>query len=143
MRLSILPFFIISVSLFACKEKHTGNYDKIYSATHKTDTATLALTKMGDVFFGTYEINKSGIEKDSGQVRGKIFGDTLKGIFSYVSSYNKQLKKTKPIALLMANNKLLLGKGVTVVYMKIPYYAPEVPIDFSNPEFVFEEVGKF
>ncbi len=74
-------------------------------------------------------------------MRGIIVGDTLKGSF-YYSPYGGGVLKRYPIALLKRKNKLLLGKGVISVYMGIPNFIKGEPIDYSNPEFIFEEVKK-
>ncbi|OYX84897.1 MAG: hypothetical protein B7Y83_06640 [Flavobacteriales bacterium 32-34-25] len=82
-----------------------------------------------------------GSRKDSGEIRGIISGDTLKGSF-YYSSYGGGTLKRYPVAMLKRENKWLLGKGVISIYMGIPSYLKTEPIDYSDPKFIFEEVKK-
>ena len=124
----------------SCSRKKDGDGEQIYKAINKTDTAVLHLTKMGNDFFGKYEIFHSNFEKDSGTVNGTFSGDTLKGSFLYVPYYNNTDLKRKPIALLKRGEKLLLGQGSVSVYMGIPFFSPNIPIDYRNPEFIFEKV---
>jgi hypothetical protein len=60
------------------------------------------------------------IMKDSGYVRGKIVGDTLLGAY-YYKSYGG-LGLSKPIALLMKEDKLLLGSGVQSSVLGLFFY---------------------
>ncbi len=131
-------FFLIFTLLFACDLKKTKNNYTCYRAVNGKDTAYLKLGKDQNRFWGNYEIRYGKTGKDSGDVRGEFLGDTLRGTFSYLS-FGGNWKKT-PIALLKKNNTLILGKGVAAILMDMPIYLPEIPIDYSNPEFIFEEI---
>lgn len=135
-----IQFTLLTFVLFGlgCAQKHSS--EEVYQAINKTDTAVLHLNRMGDRFFGKYEIFHSSLEKDSGTVNGKILGDTLNGTFLYVPYYNSEELKRKPIAFLEKNGKLLIGKGSVSVYMGIPFFSTEIPIDYKSPEFIFEKV---
>ncbi|RZK12672.1 MAG: hypothetical protein EOO46_02300 [Flavobacterium sp.] len=132
-------FFISSLLvLTSCKDAKSAN--KIYyQAINGKDTARLSVIYYEDRFFGQYEriYGKSG--KDSGNVRGQLVGDTLKGEFKYLSFGGS--KSIRPIVFLRKDNRLLLGKGLIATYMEIPFYVKEVPIDY-NTGFVFEEINK-
>ena len=128
------------VTFFSCAKDNKKEKRFFYRAINDEDTAILRFTKLEDNrFFGQYEIRYGESRKDSGEVRGIIVGDTIKGSF-YYHPYGGGVLKRYPVSLLKQNNKLLLGKGVISVYMGIPSFLKGDPIDYSNPEFVFEEI---
>lgn len=131
-------FFISSLLLLtSCKDTKSAN--KIYyQAINGKDTARLSVIYYEDRFFGQYEriYGKNG--KDSGNVRGQLVGDTLKGEFKYLSLGGS--KSISPIVFLKKDDKLLLGKGLISTYMNIPFYVKDVPMDY-NTGFVFEEIN--
>lgn len=130
------------VLFFSCDNSIKNGKQLFYRGINDKDTAFLSFIKLEDNrFFGQYEIRYSGFHKDSGEVRGIIVGDTIKGSF-YYSPYGGGVLKRYPIALLKRKNKLLLGKGIISVYMGIPSFLKGEPIDYSNPEFIFEEIKK-
>lgn len=133
---------VFAAILFSCADGNNKEKQFYYRAVNNKDTALLNFIKLEDNrFYGQYEIRYGESRKDSGEVRGIISGDTIKGSF-YYQPYGGGVLKRYPIALLKRKNKLLLGKGVISVYMGIPSYLKGEPIDYSNPEFVFEEVKK-
>jgi hypothetical protein len=117
------------------KDKYNRTFHR---AVNNKDTAILVLNRSKDRFYGQYEILYNKIGKDSGDVKGNIIGDTLKGSFHYIS-YGGSWKRA-PLTLLKKDNKLFLGKGVIGTYLNIPCYLPEIPIDYSISGFVFEEI---
>ena len=126
--------------IFSCGKSDEKRTLFSYRAINDKETALLRYTKLEDNrFFGQYEIIYGGSRKDSGEIRGIISGDTLKGSF-YYSSYGGGVLKRYPVALLKRENKWLLGKGVISIYMGIPSYLKTEPIDYSDPKFIFEEV---
>lgn len=136
-------FVIVSVLfafLMSCNSKEAKNdYNHIvYQAVNNKDTAILAINKSNKRFYGRYEISYYRVGKDSGDVRGDIKGDTLRGDFHYIS--NGGSWKRIPIALLKKENKLFLGSGIIGTYMNLPCFIPGTPIDYNNSKFVFEEV---
>lgn len=133
---------IVCAMLYNCGDATKEGKYFYYRAVNNADTALLSFTKLEDNrFFGQYEIRYEGFHKDSGEVRGIISGDTIKGSF-YYSPYGGGVLKRYPVALLKRNNKLILGKGVISVYMGIPSFLKGDTIDYSNSEFVFEEIKK-
>lgn len=143
-RKSFTTIFIIVliIVLSACnsKEKNLNSDRQIYQAVHNKDTAILTIAMNKTRFHGQYEIKYYQFGKDSGDVRGDIVGDTLKGNYHFYS--NGGSMKRVPLALLKKQNKLFLGTGVIGTYMNLPCYVPEVPIDYSNPDFIFEPVNQ-
>lgn len=138
--ITIALFVILLVSSYGCdlrkkKEKHS-----FYRAINGNDTAVLSLSTYNNRFWGIYEIYYGKVGKDSGEVRGEFIGDTLRGVYNYIS-YGGSFKQA-PIALLKNKNKLILGKGVASSLMDMPIYMSEIPIDYDNSEFVFEEINK-
>jgi len=138
-------FIMVSLSiafLMSCNSKEAKNdYNHvIYRAVNNKDTAILAINKSNKRFYGRYEISYYRVGKDSGDVRGDIKGDTLRGDFHYIS--NGGSWKRIPIALLKKQNKLFLGSGVIGTYMNLPCFIPGTPIDYNNSKFVFEEIKK-
>lgn len=77
--------------------------------------------------------------KDSGAIRGQIYGDTLKGLYEY-RSYGGS-NSLRPIIFLNKDGKYRLGKGLPTTYVGIPFYVEDVPIDYEIG-FVFEEIEK-
>lgn len=128
--------FIVA-TLVSCTNNTTKfKHGKYYRAINGKDTALLSLSIDGDDFYGQYEIRDGRIAKDSGDVSGKIIGDTFLGTYFY-HPYSGQQKKRVPFALLRKDGTLLLGKGAVTSYVGIPYYVPEIGIDFKSPEFIF------
>lgn len=133
---------IFSTLILSCKKSNEKGIPFSYRAVNDSDTALLRYTKLEDNrFFGQYEVIYGQFRKDSGEIRGIISGDTLKGSF-YYHSYGGGVLKRYPIAMLKRENKWLLGKGIISIYMGIPSFLKTEPIDYSNPEFIFEEVNK-
>lgn len=114
---------------------------KHYRAVSKRDTAYLKLTKYDSHFYGHYTVKYGNSTKDSGEIRGKIIGDTLIGDYFYIPS-SGGVKKRKPFALLHNGNTLRLGTGAVMSFMNIPYYSPNVPINYDSVKFVFKEIIK-
>ena len=136
-------FIMVSVLfafLMSCNSKEAKkDYNHVvYRAVNNKDTAILAINKSNKRFYGRYEISYYRVGKDSGDVRGDIKGDTLRGDFHYIS--NGGSWKRIPIALLKKQNKLFLGSGIIGTYMNLPCFIPGIPIDYNNSKFVFEEV---
>ncbi len=136
-------FIMVSVLfafLMSCNSKEAKkDYNHVvYRAVNNKDTAILAINKSNKRFYGRYEISYYRVGKDSGDVRGDIKGDTLRGDFHYIS--NGGSWKRIPIALLKKQNKLFLGSGIIGTYMNLPCFIPGTPIEYNNSKFVFEEV---
>lgn len=140
---SVVGFCVLFVVLvLGCADANKEGKQFHYRAIKGKDTALLNFIKLEDNrFFGQYEIRYGGVSKDSGEVRGIIVGDTIKGSF-YYHPYGGGVLKRYPIALLKRNNQLLMGKGVISVYMGIPSFLKGDTIDYSNPQFVFKEIKK-
>lgn len=134
--------FVITVLLLlhSCNSKEKQKEKQIiYQAINaKNDTAILSLTINKNRFYGQYEIKYGKSTKDSGSVKGNIIGDTLRGDFNYIS-YGGGVKIT-PIALLKKDDRLFLGNGVISTFLGIPCFVPEVPINYTDAEFVFDKV---
>jgi len=62
----------------------------------------------------------------------------LRGDFHYIG-YGGSWKRI-PLALLKKENKLFSGTGVIGTYLNLPCFMPGTPIEYSNSEFVFEEL---
>lgn len=92
-------------------------------------------------FYGKYEVRKGCDIYRTGDIRGNVKGDTLIGDF-YYKPYGSRDKKRIPFALLQRDSILLVGKGVAATYMGIPFFVPDVPIDYENPEFVLMRTPK-
>ena len=141
MRKETLLFIVIVFSfLISCNSREDKDkYNHvIYRAISNKDTAIIEIDMSNKRFYGRYEISYYKIGKDSGDVRGDIKGDTLRGDFHYISSGGGW--KRIPIALLKKENKLFLGSGVIGTYLSLPCFMPGTPIDYNNSKFVFEEV---
>lgn len=139
---NFLVVSLLSVFLFSCNSKEDKDkYDRaFYRAVNGKDTAILDIKINDKRFYGRYEVTYHKFGKDSGDVRGDMHGDTLRGDFHYIS--NGGSWKRIPIALLKKDDKLILGKGVVGTYFNLPLFIPEIPIEYNNSEFVFEKVEK-
>lgn len=137
---TLLFTFLMSGILICCNSKEDKDTYKraVYRGVNKKDTATLTLNRNAERFYGQYEITHYQIGKDSGEVAGNIVGDTLRGSF-YYKTHGGSWKRV-PLALLQKGNKLFLGSGVIGTYLNLPCYMPDIPIDYSNPEYLFEEI---
>lgn len=134
---SVLFAFLMSCN---SKEEKKDYNHVVYRAVNNKDTAILAINESNKRFYGRYEISYYRVGKDSGDVRGDIKGDTLRGDFHYIS--NGGSWKRIPIALLKKENKLFSGSGAIGTYMNLPCFMPGIPIDYNNSKFVFEEVNQ-
>ena len=139
---NFLVVSLLSVFLFSCNSKEDKDkYDRaFYRAVNGKDTAILDIKINDKRFYGRYEVTYHKFGKDSGDVRGDMHGDTLRGDFHYIS--NGGSWKRIPIALLKKDDKLILGKGVVGTYFNLPLFIPEIPIEYNNSEFVFEKIEK-
>lgn len=135
----LLPFLILMLILFSCNSKDKkSEYKHItYQAVNGKDTAILAININNKRFYGRYEILYHKIGKDSGDVRGDLKGDTLRGDFHFIS--NGGSWKRVPLALLKKEDKLFLGRGTIGIYFNLPCFMPGTPIEYNNSKFVFEE----
>ncbi|KAF2513846.1 hypothetical protein [Flavobacterium foetidum] len=131
--------FLLLIAIVSCTSKENQYKETYYIAVNGKDTAKLALKISEKRFFGRYERSYYKIGKDSGDVRGNINGDTLRGDFHYIS--NGGSWKRVPLALLRHQNKLIQGKGVVGIYMNLPCFINGT-LTYKNPEFTFEEVKK-
>ncbi len=142
LRFMTLLITVSSVAIvFSCSHKKVEESQNYFRAINGRDTAYLSLTTGDTYFIGKYEIfygHKS--MKDSGYVRGKIVGDTLLGAY-YYKSYGG-LGLSKPIALLMKEDKLLLGTGVQSSVLGLVFFTSEVPINYDAPAFIFEKIQR-
>ncbi|MFB3386934.1 hypothetical protein [Flavobacterium sp. LAR06] len=134
---SILFAFLMSCNSKEEKDKYNRVF---YRAVNGKDTAILDIKINDKRFYGRYEIVYHNLGKDSGDVRGDMKGDTLRGDYHFIS--NGGSWKRIPIALLQKDNKLILGKGVIGTYFNLPLFIPEIPIEYNNSEFVFEKIEK-
>ena|SRR6218665_1993292 len=132
-----LCLLIVSCNSKENKEKYNH---KLYRGVNNKDTAVLDIHINNKRFYGRYEISRYGYGKDSGDVKGDLRGDTLRGDYYYIS-FGGNWKRI-PIALLQKDHKLFLGNGVIGTYFNLPCFVPEVPIEYNNSEFIFEEVTK-
>lgn len=109
----------------------------MYRAVNKSDTATLSLHINKKRFFGHYEIVYGNGDKDSGNVRGGLKGDTLRGDFKYISYGGSW--KTVPIAFLKKDDELIKGNGIIGIYLNLPCFMPGT-LNYSNSEFIFKKL---
>ncbi|WPO84610.1 hypothetical protein SD427_18960 (plasmid) [Chryseobacterium sp. JJR-5R] len=114
-----LTYILFAITFLSCKNERRIDYYKSISK-DKKDTAVLNITIEKSSFFGKYQIKHHDNTKDSGTITGSIFGDTLKGRYTYISRDN--IKTVDPIAFLNVGKKLKLGNGDPASYMSIPYY---------------------
>lgn len=103
----------------------------------ENDTSKLSITIDGSAFFGQMEKHYYRIGKDSGDVRGRIYGDTLKGDFHY-RSYGGDVKRV-PFMLLKEAGGYRLGTGLVTTYMNLPMYVPGT-LSFTDSDVVFREI---
>jgi hypothetical protein len=136
---SIVVFLIFILSISCNSKEEKDKYSRVfYRAVNGKDTAILDIKINNKRFYGRYEILYHKFGKDSGDVRGDLRGDTLRGDFHFIA--NGGSWKRIPIALLKKDNKLILGKGVIGTYFNLPLFMPEIPIEYNNSEFVFEKI---
>ena len=132
-----LLFICSSLFLIGCKE-NKSTHKTFYRAINGKDTAYLSITFHDEQFFGEFEMIYGKIGKDSGVVKGQLYGDTLKGKYKYLSYGGS--KTIAPFAALKKNGTLHLGRGVKSTYMNIPFYVKDIPINYDLG-FTFEEIA--
>ncbi|KAF2337112.1 hypothetical protein [Flavobacterium daemonense] len=138
---SLLFLLLIMILVISCnsKENKTDYKEFVYRASNQKDTAVLTIKINDKRFYGRYEILYHQLGKDSGDVRGDIKGDTLRGDFHFIS--NGGSWKRVPLALLKKDKKLVLGNGVVGTYMNLPCFI-QGTLNYKDPKFVFEEIKK-
>ncbi|MDA6069036.1 hypothetical protein NJT12_05315 [Flavobacterium sp. AC] len=138
----LFPLFLVFMLVFSCNSKDEKSQYKhiVYHAVNGKDTAILKININDKRFYGSYERSYYQQGKDSGDVRGDIKGDTLRGDFHYIS--NGGSWKRIPLALLKKDKKLVLGNGIITTYFNLPCFMPGTPIEYHNSKFIFEEVKK-
>lgn len=137
---NFITVFALFTFLISCNSKEEKDkYNRVfYRAINNKDTAILDININNKRFYGRYEISYYKVGKDSGDVRGDLRGDTLRGDFHFIS--NGGSWKRIPIALLKKENKLISGTGVIATYFNLPCFMPGVPIEYENSKFVFEKI---
>jgi len=138
--LLLLPVILITIGSCNSKDEKSKYNHIVYRAVNNKDTAILAININDKRFYGRYEIFYNKIGKDSGDVRGDIKGDTLRGDFHFIS--NGGSWKRIPLALLKKEDKLYLGSGIITTYFNLPCFMPGTPIEYDHSKFVFEEKNK-
>ncbi|MCG2610531.1 hypothetical protein LZZ90_03300 [Flavobacterium sp. SM15] len=131
--LMVLASFLISCNSDKNKQQ------QFYKATRNENSAVLSLKIDNDQFYGRYKVRYADGIIDSGNVRGVIIGDTLRGRFKYISYGGNQ--EVKPFLLLKRGDTLRLGSGAVYKYMKIPYYTPG-SIEFRTSDFQFLPINE-
>src|SRR5215813_3366623 len=139
MKTSLILILSVLFLIVSCTSKENNYKDVYYQSVNGEDTAILALKISEKRFYGRYEIFYNKIGKDSGDVRGNISGDTLRGDFHYISQGGSW--KRVPLALLKKDKQLIQGKGVIGTYMNLPCFINGT-LNYKNPDFIFEEVKK-
>ncbi|MCV9930147.1 hypothetical protein OIU83_20985 [Flavobacterium sp. LS1R49] len=140
-----ISLFVITLLLllYSCNSKENQFKEKqtFYQAVNANkDTALLSIVVNKTRFYGQYEIKYGRTTKDSGSIKGNIKDNVFLGEY-YCRPYGGNLKRV-PIALLRKDNKLFLGNGVVTTFLGLPCFATDVPISYSDAEFVFEEIKK-
>ncbi|WP_342331225.1 hypothetical protein [Pedobacter sp. FW305-3-2-15-E-R2A2] len=130
---------VITVLLYGCfsKGKEPKTERLFYLAIKDRDTASLSLEITGTLFKGKYEINYHGSHKDSGDVKGRIKGDTLLGDYIF-QHYGMEKWHRAPIALLKWEEKLVMGVGETETFLSKSYFRKGTVIDYDHVKFIFQ-----
>ncbi|MNJ95475.1 hypothetical protein D3C87_131870 [compost metagenome] len=138
---ALLLFLGMIFILSGCSNSESGRNETktLYQAINKGDTATFKIKLTNKEFYGQYEINYHGAFKDSGDVMGIVKGDTLRGTYRF-QHYGIEKWHTTPIALLKKDERLIMGEGALEIYMNMPYFKKNIPINYKNPKFVFEKM---
>lgn len=130
---------VITIALYGCfpKEKEPKTENCSYLAINGKDTASLSLVITGTLFKGKYEINYHGSHKDSGDVKGRIKGDTLLGDYVF-QHYGMEKWHRAPISLLKRNDQLVMGVGATETFLSKSYFRKGTVIDYDHVKFIFQ-----
>jgi hypothetical protein len=114
---------LICVSLLFLMGCGGPTYDSQYFraiSEDKKDTAFLKLQLSSTNFYGDYQVNYNGNEKDDGTISGHVNGDTLIGKYTYLS--RDHVKSSSPVAFLKSNENLKLGSGLMGKYLGLQVY---------------------
>lgn len=128
----LLPITVLFL-LVGCKSDK-AKQQMFFTATDSKRTSLLVLSVKNNQFYGQYKVEHAESIIDSGEVRGVVSGDTLKGRFTYRSYGGSQ--EVKPFLLLKRGDTLKLGSGIAYTYLKIPYYIHN-SIQFKKDDFQF------
>ena len=123
--------------LVSCKKKkpdlNTVSPQK-FIGIRKLDTTILSLKVAGTDFYGTMEVLYNVGMKDSGNVKGKLYGDTLfMGDYYHMHDGQDEWKRV-PLRLLKRKDKLVRGEGIIATFANIPFFLNHPPVQFSEQE---------
>lgn len=133
-KITFVTFLLVCLVYLSCGSS-SNKIAKDYIAISKRDTAFLNLSIYGDTFFGKMIVSKPGNVLDSGEIEGKVVGDTLLGSYLY-RPYGARHYKRVPYVLLQKKDTLIQGHGLVSIYMGVPTYQMN-SISFKNSKFVF------
>ncbi|WP_316833045.1 hypothetical protein [Pedobacter aquatilis] len=127
--------FFISFSLTACSEKAKDlNHAEVhkYIGLRKADTTKLSIRIAGDDFYGTMEVIYAVGMKDSGDVKGKLYGDTI-FMGDYYHMHDGQEKwRRDPLRLVKRKGKLIRGEGLVGYFANIPFFVSYPPVEYDE-----------
>jgi len=147
----------IPLFLFSCNHgtkntalRHEDSYSLIrkpeqcFTAVFQKDTAFLKFKTMPNgkilgkliIKYGELEPLASEKELYRGDISGKFNRDTLFADYVFTNGAKKTIYRN-PLALLMKNNKLVLGYGTTINYLGRTWFMHHQAINFNNSRFQF------
>ncbi|RZL37866.1 MAG: hypothetical protein EOO96_04140 [Pedobacter sp.] len=96
------------------------------------DTTIAIISVAGKDFYGSMEVLYNVGMKDSGIVKGKLYGDTL-FIGDYYHLHDGQDDwKRVPLRLLRRQNKLILGEGIIAYFANMPFFVSYPPVQYDE-----------
>ena len=96
------------------------------------DTTIAILRVAGTDFYGSMEVLYDVGMKDSGIVKGKVYGDTLfAGDYYHLHDGQDDWKRV-PLRLLKRRNKLILGEGIIAYFANMPFFVSYPPVQYDE-----------
>lgn len=109
-----------------------------YQSISGTDTAWLSIDTAKKLIVGDLTFNYvDKKEKYEGQFKGEIYGDTLRGHYDFKINKAERWNRN-PVAFLKKDGKLIMGVGKFMLIMGSAHFDNQVPIDYSQGRFTFE-----
>lgn len=143
---------IVFIFMSGCVQNKTDNAastsSKVKMATVSTcymaidgrDTAMLNLKTEGKKVTGLLFFNYYKKNKTLGSIKGSFERDTLLADYLLTVDHQKTIYRN-PIAFLKKDGKLIMGVGIIETAWGRNYFSKNIPIDYKNGRFVFNEVS--
>ncbi|WP_157274800.1 hypothetical protein [Pedobacter sp. Leaf194] len=133
--LNIFVLLFLTTLVMGCKDGkpdlNTVKHQR-FVGIRKQDTTIAVIKVAGTDFYGSMEVLYHVGMKDSGIVKGKLYGDTLFAGDYYHLHDGQDHWMRVPLRLLKRQNKLILGEGVIAYFANMPFFVHYPPVLYDE-----------